>query len=118
MRWYREIDTEQLVGSIGGYVGLCLGFSIAQIPKLIIYIVICLKNDYEKMKEKADRTPMTDARVVVESPSAKDNIPPITNQGSEYHAEIRTATQMKIKSLEITIEEAWQALLNIKKELN
>ena len=83
-----------------------------------MYIVTCLKNDYEKMKEKADRIPMTDARVVAESPPAKDNIPPITNQGSEYHAEIQTMTQMKIKSLETTIEEALQALLNIKKELS
>ena len=107
-----------MVGSIGGYVGLCLGFSIAQIPKLIIHIVICLKNDYEKMKEYSNRIPMTGVRVVVESPPAKDNITPITNHGSEDHAEIWTTTQMKIKSLEITIEEASQALLNIKKELN
>ena len=118
MRWYRAIDIEQLVGSIGGYIGLCLGFSIAQIPELIIYIVICAKKDYQKIKEKANRIPMTGVRVVVESTTAKNNIIPITKQDNEDQAEIRTITKMKIKLLEIKIEEASQALLDIKKELN
>ena len=107
-----------MVGSIGGYIGLCLGFSIAQIPELIIYIVICAKKDYQKIKEKATRIPMTGFRVVVESTTAKNNIIPITKQDNEDQAEIRTITKMKIKSLEIKIEEASQALLDIKKELN
>ena len=116
MRWYRAIDIEQLVGSIGGYIGLCLGFSIAQIPELIIYIVISAKKDCQKIKENANRIPMTGVRVVVESTTAKNNIIPITKQDNEDQAEIRTITKMKIKSLEIKIEEASQALLDIKKE--
>ena len=118
MRWYRAIDIEQLVGSIGGYIGLCLGFSIAQIPELIIHIVICAKKDYQKIKEKANRIPMTGVRVVVESTTAKNNIIPITKQDNEDQTEIRTITKMKIKSLEIKIEEASQVLLDIKKELS
>ena len=107
-----------MVGSIGGYIGLCLGFSIAQIPELIIYIVICAKKDYQKIKEKANCIPMTGVRVFAESRAAKNNISPITKQDDEDQAEIRTITKMKIKSLEIKIEEASQALLDIKKELN
>ena len=61
---------------------------------------------------------MTGVRVVVESTTAKNNIIPITKQDNEDQAEIRTITKMKIKSLEIKIEEATQALLDIKKELN
>ena len=61
---------------------------------------------------------MTGFRVVVESTTAKNNIIPITKQDNEDQAEIRTITKMKIKSLEIKIEEASQALLDIKKELN
>ena len=61
---------------------------------------------------------MTGVRVVVESTTAKNNIIPITKQDNEDQAEIRTITKMKIKSLEIKIEEASQALLDIKKELN
>ena len=61
---------------------------------------------------------MTGVRVVVESTTAKNNIIPITKQDNEDQTEIRTITKMKIKSLEIKIEEASQALLDIKKELN
>ena len=61
---------------------------------------------------------MTGFRVVVESTTAKNNIIPITKQDNEDQTEIRTITKMKIKSLEIKIEEASQALLDIKKELN
>ena len=61
---------------------------------------------------------MTGVRVVVESTTAKNNIIPITKQDNEDQTEIRTITKMKIKSLEIKIEEASQALLDIKKELS
>lgn len=61
---------------------------------------------------------MTGVRVVADSRAAKNNIIPITKQDNEDQAEIRTITKMKIKSLEIKIEEASQVLLNIKKELN
>ena len=61
---------------------------------------------------------MTGVRVVVESTTAKNDIIPITKQENEDQAEIRTITKMKIKSLEIKIEEASHALLDIKKELN
>ena len=61
---------------------------------------------------------MTGVRVVAESTTAKNNVIPITKQDNEDQAEIRTITKMKIKSLEIKIEEASQALLDIKKELN
>ena len=107
-----------MVGSIGGYIGLCLGFSIAQIPELIIYIVVCVKKDYQKIKDKANRIPMTGVRVVVESTTAKDDIIPITKQDNKDQAENRTITKLRIKSLEIKIKEASQALLDIKKELN
>ena len=59
---------------------------------------------------------MTGVRVVVESTTPKDNIIPFTKQDTVDQAEIRTITKMKIKSLEIKIEEASQALLDIKKE--
>ena len=117
MQWYRAIGIEQLVGSIGGYVGLCLGFSIAQIPELIICMVIFTKKEYQKVIDKKNRILTTGVSVVVENTSTKDNETPITKQGSEDQTEIRTMNQMKIESLEIKIEEALQTLLDLKKEL-
>ena len=116
MQWYRAIGIEQLVGSIGGYVGLCLGFSIAQIPELIICMVIFTKKEYQKVIDKKNRILTTGVSVVVENTSTKDNETPITKQGSQHQTEIRTMTQMKIELLEIRIEEASQTLLDLKKE--
>ena len=117
MQSYRAIGIEQLVGSIGGYVGLCLGFSIAQIPELIICMVIFTKKEYQKISDKTNRILTTEVRVVMENTSSKGNEIPITKQGSEDQTEIRTMNQMKIESLEIKIEEALQTLLDLKKEL-
>ena len=117
MQWYRAIGIEQLVGSIGGYVGLCLGFSIAQIPELIICMVIFTKKEYQKVMDKTNRILTTGVSLVLENTSAKDNETPTTKQGSEDQPEIRTITQIKIESLEIKIEEALQNLLDLKKEL-
>ena len=117
MQWYRAIGIEQLVGSIGGYVGLCLGFSIAQIPELIICMVIFTKKEYQKVMDKTNRILTTGVSVVVENIPTKDYETPITKQGSQHQTEIRTMTQMKIELLEIRIEEASQTLLDLKKEL-
>ena len=117
MQSYRAIGIEQLVGSIGGYVGLCLGFSIAQIPELIICMVIFTKKEYQKVIDKTNRILRTGVSLVVENTSPKANETPITKQGIEDQTEIRTMTQRKIELLEIKIEEASQNLLDIKKEL-
>ena len=117
MQSYRAIGIEQLVGSIGGYVGLCLGFSIAQIPELIICMVIFTKKEYQKEIDKTNRILTTGVSLVVENISPKANETPITKQGIEDQTEIRTMTQRKIELLEIKIEEASQNLLDIKKEL-
>ena len=37
--FFRAIDINSLVGNIGGYIGLCLGYSILQIPIFIKKVV-------------------------------------------------------------------------------
>ena len=37
--FFRAIDTQGLIGNIGGYIGLVLGYSLLQIPDFIIFIV-------------------------------------------------------------------------------
>ena len=37
--YFRAIDTQGLIGNIGGYIGLVLGYSLLQIPDFIIFIV-------------------------------------------------------------------------------
>ena len=36
MKLYRAIDVHSLIGYIGGYVGLLLGFSVLQIPEVMV----------------------------------------------------------------------------------
>ena len=39
----RAIDIQALVGNVGGYIGLCLGYSILQIPDLVLLILYKVK---------------------------------------------------------------------------
>ncbi len=33
---FRAIDVQALVGNVGGYIGLCLGYNFLQIPGLVL----------------------------------------------------------------------------------
>ena len=35
----RQFDLQNLIGNAGGYVGICVGYSFLQLPKLITYVV-------------------------------------------------------------------------------
>ena len=48
---YRAIDVHSLVGYMGGYVGLLLGVSILQIPKLLWKMFVNVKKLYGDTKE-------------------------------------------------------------------
>ena len=39
----RAIDIQALVGNVGGYIGLCLGYSILQIPDFVLFILYKVK---------------------------------------------------------------------------
>ena len=42
----RAIDIQSLIGTVGGYIGLFLGYSVLQIPIALMAIVRQLKNWY------------------------------------------------------------------------
>ena len=48
---YRAIGLQALVGNVGGYIGLCLGYNFLQIPGLLMAIINQLKL-YRTGKEK------------------------------------------------------------------
>ena len=47
--FYRAFDVQALVGNISGYIGLCLGYSLLQIPELVI-MIFCKAKRYCLMK--------------------------------------------------------------------
>ena len=48
----REVDWLSLVGNIGGYVGICLGYCLLQLPEFIVKsiksAVVYLRNKYQQ----------------------------------------------------------------------
>ena len=56
----RAIDIQALVGNIGGYIGLLLGYSLLQIPDLITWIVFKSKRCFNRSsKNKHDIDQLT-----------------------------------------------------------
>ena len=47
---HRSIDGHSLIGNIGGYIGLCLGYNLLQVPALLSIILRTLKENF-KSKE-------------------------------------------------------------------
>ena len=47
----RAIDIQALVGNVGGYIGLCLGYSILQIPDLVLLILYKVKMYVSRSKK-------------------------------------------------------------------
>ena len=47
---FRSIDLQEVIGSIGGYVGALLGYSILQIPEMITIIMSKIKLAVKMMR--------------------------------------------------------------------
>ena len=45
---FRAIDVHALIGNVGGYIGLCLGYSLLHVPKLIEENYMKLQSYYVK----------------------------------------------------------------------
>ena len=41
----KSYDAQSLIGNTGGYIGLCLGWSIFQIPEVVISFLRCIKRE-------------------------------------------------------------------------
>ena len=47
---YRSIDSHTLIGNIGGYIGLCLGYNFLQVPALIAIVLKAFKGYFKSQK--------------------------------------------------------------------
>ena len=54
----RKIDIQSLVGYIGGYIGICTGLALAQVPEILVTIAACTKRFWKNLNKKqpADET--------------------------------------------------------------
>ena len=46
---FRAIDIQVLIGNVGGYIGLCLGYSFLQIPDFFVYILSKTRFDLSRL---------------------------------------------------------------------
>ena len=49
---YRAIDIQALIGTIGGYIGLFLGYSVLQIPNAIIFLIKKIRKWFSERRFK------------------------------------------------------------------
>ena len=52
MLFFRAIDVESLMGTVGGYVGLILGYTILQIPEYLTWLIRGIKSIKEGLANK------------------------------------------------------------------
>ena len=62
----RAIDVQALVGHIGGYIGLCLGYSFLQIPNFVRKIIHQMKKLYWNRKYRKEACAQTESVLVAE----------------------------------------------------
>ena len=47
----KQFDLQSLIGNAGGYIGMCVGFSLLQLPQIIVNIISRLKNADDTNKQ-------------------------------------------------------------------
>ena len=52
---FRAIDIQDLIGNVGGYIGLFLGYSFLQIPEFLILVYLRAKRCCAKIRERRDQ---------------------------------------------------------------
>ena len=56
--WFeeQEVDFQSLIGYVGGYVGLIMGFAIAQIPEIIKTTVSFFTSQHDNRKKRKSQS--------------------------------------------------------------
>ena len=82
-----------------------------------MYVVVRIKKDYNRIKEKMkNRDSMTSSRMGLENPQQKDGNKFIEVLEVEDGIDINPTVSVKIRSLEVKMEEVLKALLEIEKD--
>ena len=62
---FRAIDIQDLIGNVGGYIGLFLGYSFLQIPEFMILVYLRSKRWFAKIREGRDRNQIRNSNITV-----------------------------------------------------
>ena len=61
-----------MVGNVGGYIGLCLGYSFLQIPDLILWIIQKLKKYFPTLRSRRNSVGPFPLRMVANEPQLEN----------------------------------------------
>ena len=62
---FRAIDIQDLIGNVGGYIGLFLGYSFLQIPEFMILVYLRAKRWFAKIREGRDQNQIRTSNITV-----------------------------------------------------
>ena len=105
---FRAIDTQALIGNIGGYIGLCLGYSLLQVPQLLSALFGKIKKFYLLMKDRASGNKATNlARVAV---AANQSIEVATTSTSQHISKISVAEALSVDDKFAAIDARFESI--------
>ena len=99
---FRAIDVWQLIGNVGGYVGLCLGYCLLQVPEFLYQLLKKMMDYYNKRKGTVAESAL--------QPTVKLS----TNKGDFIDLELDTRT----KRLEKSVSDIEGSLVKIHESMN
>ena len=120
--YFRAIDIQGLIGNVGGYIGLFLGYSFLQIPDFIIFIVLRAKRWLERIREGGDRNPTKTSKILVhESMSASQSRSKCESnedwEGNIIYVDNNAHTKLiaRIEQLEKSVKSTQCTLMSLKR---
>ena len=118
----RAIGIQGLIGNVGGYIGLFLGYSFLQIPDFIIFIVLRAKGWLELIREGGDRNHTKTSKILVhESMSASQSRSKSESnedwEGNRIYVDNNAHTKLiaRIEQLEISAKSTQCTLMSLER---
>ena len=118
----RAINAQALVGNIGGYLGLFMGYSILQLPIIIHALTRKLKTWYSKLKSRDD--PVANKLFLIrvrESPSSISHETENETENENFEPRVMLALEKlgeRLSKIEEEIRTKKQCVCEIQKSLN
>ena len=70
---YRSIDSHTLIGNIGGYIGLCLGYNLLQAPALVAIVLKTIKGYFKSQNLIKNSNPVSKPFGTIQKNSKEHN---------------------------------------------
>ena len=112
------MDVQTLVGNSGGYIGLCLGYSLLQIPNLILFVMKKLKKYSSELRSRQNSIGMPGMHTSVHK-NHLNNIPESkANNPEKKTYEAVQLLQIQLRNMTETMETLRERMNHFEIELS